>query len=433
MKIKSTFFLWLCLCCFSCIKSQQFNAEKAQNDPDKTIASQRLDSLDIKNQYISVGANQTSLYLPILAGQNIGLVANQTSVIFKTKRAKTAPTKKSKGIKTEQYTHLVDSLIRLKINLRKVYAPEHGFRGTSDAGETVEDGIDKKTGLPVISLYGKNKKPTSGQLEGIDIMIFDIQDVGVRFYTYISTLHYVMEACAENNIPLIVLDRPNPNGFYIGGPTLQQENSSFLGMHPIPLVHGMTMGEYAKMINGEGWLTNNVTCDLKVILCEGYNRKETCHLPIYPSPNLPNDKAINLYPSLGLFEGTNINAGRGTDYQFQRFGAPFLNPDIYNFTYTPKPNKGAKNPKHNKVLCYGKDLSKTPKLHEINLNWLIEAYENSSDKKKFFKTSSFTLHAGTPVLQKQIEAGLDAKSIKETWKQDLERFKKIRSKYLLYP
>lgn len=405
-------------------KEPTLGLTKKVNQNPIVVATENKQNID--NENVITGANQTSLFLPLLKNQKIGVVANQTSVIFKRKKTKTSPT-------TEKYTHLVDSLLSLQMQVIRVFAPEHGFRGTADAGETVKDGTDKKTGLPVISLYGKNKKPAKSQLEGLDMLIFDIQDVGVRFYTYISTLHYVMEACAENNIPLLVLDRPNPNGFYVDGPALKKEHSSFLGMHPIPLVHGMTIGEYAQMINGEGWLLNGLSCELKVIPLQNYNRKETYHVPINPSPNLPNDTAINLYPSLGLFEGTHINAGRGTNEQFQRFGAPFLNPEIFSFTYTPAPNKGAKKPKHNNVLCYGKDLSKAKKLTQVSLKWLIEAYNESLDKSKFFKTKSFTLHAGTPLLQKQIENGLDEKSIKKSWQNDLKKFKKVREKYLLYP
>ena len=425
MNIKNTFFLWLCLCCISCVKSKQSTSGLNEKFTKNTVAAPVEEAQKPDNENVVIGASQTSLYVPLLNNKKIGVVANQTSVIFKHKN-------NTGSSSSEKYTHLVDSLLSLQMRVVRVFAPEHGFRGTADAGETVKDGTDKKTGLPIISLYGKNKKPTKSQLEGLDMLIFDIQDVGVRFYTYISTLHYVMEACAENNIPLIVLDRPNPNGFYIDGPTLEKEHRSFLGMHTIPLVHGMTIGEYAKMINGEGWLLNGLSCELNVIKLQNYNRKETYHLPINPSPNLPNDKSINLYPSLGLFEGTHINSGRGTNEQFQRFGAPFLNPEIFTFTYTPKPNEGAKKPKHNKVLCYGKDLSKSKKLTQISLKWLIEAYNQSLDKTKFFKTKSFTLHAGTTLLQKQIENGLDEKSIRKTWQNDLKKFKKIRSQYLLY-
>ncbi len=437
MKIKNTFFLLLYICCVSCIKSQQITPVTIKTQDEKPVTVNDINFTATANQNVTVGANRTEVYFPLLKNKRVGLVANQTTVIYKTKSITGGNNSKSDGnslqVYTTDFTHIADSLLSSKIKLVKVFAPEHGFRGTSDAGETVKDGVDKKTGLPTISLYGKNKKPSQEQLRGIDIMIFDIQDVGVRFYTYISTLHYVMEACAENNIPLLVLDRPNPNGFYIDGPVLQPKHQSFLGMHPIPLVHGMTIGEYAKMINGEEWLANAVSCDLKVIRCQDYDRNHSYHLPIKPSPNLPNDKAINLYPSLGLFEGTNVNAGRGSNKQFQRFGAPFLNPYKYKFTYTPKPNKGAKNPKHKGVLCYGRDLSETPRLKSVQLSWLIEAYENSLDKDLFFNSKSFTLHAGNSNLQHQIEQGFKMETIRESWKQGIENFKKTRAKYLLYP
>ncbi|MCF7560409.1 DUF1343 domain-containing protein [Sabulilitoribacter multivorans] len=366
---------------------------------------------------IIVGANQVEKYLPLLNEKRVGIVANQTSVIFKNDSAN---------------THLVDSLIALNIDVKKVFAPEHGFRGTADAGELIKDGFDTKTGLPIISLHGKNKKPSAEQLEGLDIVVFDIQDVGVRFYTYISTLHYLMEACAENNIPVLIFDRPNPNGHYIDGPTLEIENKSFLGMHPIPLVHGMTIGEYAQMINGENWLENGLQCDITIIPVKNYTHMTSYSLPIRPSPNLPNDKSIELYPSLGLFEGTNINAGRGTEFQFQRYGAPFLNKEIFSFSYTPIENFGAKYPKHKRKLCYGEDLSNTKVKNEMTLQWIIKAYENSTDKSLFFNTENFTKHAGTDKLQKQIEAGLSEEDIKATWKTDLEAFKLVRKKYLIY-
>ncbi len=375
------------------------------------------------NAKVIVGANQTEAYLPLLKGKRVGIVANQTSVIFLDKR------KKEKEI---SYTHLVDSLKALDIDIKKVFSPEHGFRGNADAGEKVKDGVDTKTGLPIFSLHGKHKKPSTKQLENLDVVIFDIQDVGARFYTYISTLHYVMEACAESGVSVLIFDRPNPNGHYIDGPTMEIKNKSFLGMHPIPLVHGMTIGEYAQMINGETWLANNLQCNITVIPVKNYSHDTFYSLPIRPSPNLPNDQSIKLYPSLGLFEGTNINAGRGTEFQFQRYGAPFLDKDILQFSYTPIPNFGAKYPKHKNVVCYGRDL-KNEELHGMmTLKWVINAYKNSTDKSLFFNTSNFTKHAGTDILQKQIEAGLSEIDIKATWQDDLEAFKKTRSKYLIY-
>ncbi|MFB9058005.1 exo-beta-N-acetylmuramidase NamZ domain-containing protein [Mariniflexile ostreae] len=368
------------------------------------------------NKKIIVGSNQTEHYLPLLKEKKIGIVANQTSVIFKN---------------DGHYTHLVDSLLALQVNVTKVFAPEHGFRGTADAGEVIKDGIDTKTGLPLISLYGTNKKPSKEQLNDIDLLIFDIQDVGARFYTYISSLHYVMEACAENNIPVLILDRPNPNGHYIDGPVLESAHKSFVGMHPIPVVHGMTIGEYAQMINGEKWLTNGKPCAITVIPVKNYNRNVEYDLPIKPSPNLPNAKAINLYPSICLFEGTNINAGRGTNTQFQIYGSPFLNPNIYPFKFTPQSNEGAKHPKHENKVCYGEDLTTSKTLNALHLNWLIEAYKNTENKTEFFN-SFFTKLAGTKKLQEQIEKGLTDIQIKATWQKDLDTFKKMRSPYLIY-
>lgn len=385
------------------------------------------------DEKIIVGANQTENYLSLLKGKRVGVVANQTSVIFKNEEPDNKQIATSqKASRNDDYIHLVDSLMALNINIKKVFAPEHGFRGTADAGEHVKDDIDTKTNLPLISLHGKNRKPSKEQLEDLDVMIFDIQDVGVRFYTYISTLHYVMEACAEAEIPLIIFDRPNPNGHYIDGPTLEIENKSFLGMHPIPLVHGMTIGEYAQMINGEKWLENDLKCDITIIPIKHYTHNTFYSLPIRPSPNLPNDQSIKLYPSLGLFEGTNVNAGRGTEFQFQRYGAPFLDKKNLKFTYTPVANFGAKTPKHKNEICYGEDLKDTDINGVMTLKWIIKAYKNSTDKSLFFLTSGFTKHAGTDKLQKQIEAGLSEEAIKETWQDDLIAFKKIRAKYLIY-
>ncbi|OAD45538.1 exo-beta-N-acetylmuramidase NamZ family protein [Polaribacter atrinae] len=364
---------------------------------------------------IIVAANQTAEYLHLLKGKKVGIVANQTSVIFK----------------GETNVHLVDSLVALGVGVTKVFAPEHGFRGKADAGEHVEDGIDATTGLPIISLYGANRKPSHEHLKGLDVMLFDIQDVGVRFYTYISTLHNVMEVCAELNIPLIVLDRPNPNGHYIDGPMLKEEAKSFVGMHPVPTVYGMTIGEYGKMINGEKWLENGIQCDLTVISLKNYTHNSEYDLPILPSPNLPNAQSINLYPSLCFFEGTNVSAGRGTEMQFQIFGSPFLAKESFDFSFTPEPNFGAKHPKHKGEVCFGKDLRTYKKLSNLNLDWLIESYAHTSDKEKFFNKFFLKL-AGTKELQKQIEVGLSSKEIKETWQNGLNKFKETREKYLIY-
>ena len=298
---------------------------------------------------IIVGANQLDKYTDLLKGKNVAVVANNTSVIFKD------------GISNSNYTHLVDSLLSLGIKVTRGFAPEHGFRGVADAGEIVIDSKDEKTGVSVVSLYGDNYKPSPSNLENIDVVVFDIQDVGVRFYTYLSTLHYVMEACAEKGIPIIVLDRPNPNGHYIDGPVLEEQSKSFVGMHPVPIVYGMTIGEYAKMINGEKWLKNGVQCDLTVVPLKNYTHNSEYSLPLRPSPNLPNDKSINLYASLCMFEGTNVSCGRGTEMQFQIFGSPYLPENNYKFTFTPQPNYGSKTPKNMNQECYGLDLSKIEK------------------------------------------------------------------------
>ncbi len=379
---------------------------------------------------IKTGAENYKAYLPLLKDKKVGIVTNQTGLIIVTHFYNAS--KDSNGIdkaKKSDTLSIVDFLLDQKINLKKIFAPEHGFRGTADAGEHVVDGKDTKTGLPIISLYGDNKKPKVDQLAGIDILIFDLQDVGARFYTYISSLHYVMEACAENNIPLVILDRPNPNGSIVDGPILEMEYSSFVGMHPIPALHGMTIGEYAQMINGEKWLRNGVQCELKVITCTSYARDMAYSLPIKPSPNLPNDQAINLYASLCLFEGTNVSIGRGTAQQFQIYGSPFL-PNI-NYSFTPKPNFGAKDPVHNGKDCFGEDLSMIPKVNQLELKWLIKAYQETADRTKFFN-SFFTKLAGTKKLQQQIEAGISELEIRESWKNGLEEFKKTRAKYLIY-
>ncbi len=362
------------------------------------------------NTTIQTGADNYEKYLPLLKDKKVGIVTNQTGIL-------------------SNKTHLVDFLLEKKIAVQTIFAPEHGFRGTADAGEHVVDGKDSQTGLSIISLYGDNKKPKPTQLAGIDVMVFDLQDVGARFYTYISSLHYVMEACAENKIPLIILDRPNPNGAIMDGPILEKEFSSFVGMHPIPLLHGMTIGEYAQMINGQKWLKNEVQCKLTVIPCSNYNRKMEYSLLAKPSPNLPNDQSINLYASLCLFEGTNVSMGRGTEKQFQIYGSPYLG--IKKFTFTPKPNFGAKDPLYNGKECFGEDLTTYPKLQQLELKWLIKAYQNTSDKTKFFN-SFFTKLAGTKKLQQQIESGTSENNIRKSWKNGLVEFKKMRKKYLIY-
>jgi uncharacterized protein YbbC (DUF1343 family) len=369
-------------------------------------------------QGIQTGAENYAAYLPLLKDKKVGIVTNQTGVL-----------NYYSPEETQVNLNIVDFLLIKKINLQKIFAPEHGFRGTADAGEHVVDGKDAKSGLPIISLYGDNKKPKPEQLAGLDVVVFDLQDVGARFYTYISSLHYIMEACAENNIQLFVLDRPNPNGSIIDGPCLEKEFTSFVGMHPIPLLHGMTIGEYAQMINGEKWLKNEVKCKLTVIPCLNYKHEMFYSLPMKPSPNLPNDQAINLYASLCLFEGTNVSVGRGTEKQFQIYGSPFLPKS--EFSFTPIPNFGAKEPLYKDKLCFGEDLTKAPKVNKLELKWLIKAYNETTDKTKFFNPF-FTKLAGTKKLQQQIEAGTADADIRKSWEKGLSEFKVMRKKYLIY-
>lgn len=370
---------------------------------------------DIMNSII-VGAERTETYFPLLINKQIGVVANQTSLIGE--------------------VHLVDSLIHAGFNVVKAFGPEHGFRGGAGAGEAIKSNIDSKTGIPVISLYGKNKKPTSEDLKGLDLMIFDIQDVGVRFYTYISTMAYVMEACAENNIPLIVLDRPNPHGDYVDGPILEPAFSSFVGLHPIPVVYGMTIGEYALMVNGEYWLKDSIQCNLQVIPLKNYDHKNRYELPVPPSPNLPNNTAVQLYPSLCFFEGTIISVGRGTDVPFQVIGHPDFAIGSYLFTPVDMPGK-AMDPPHEGKTCFGisfSDLSEEMLYQDrrINLYFLMEMYQFFSNRKDFFN-SFFDKLAGSDKLRKQITSGMTEDEIRKSWENDLLKFKEIRKKYLLYP
>ncbi len=368
-----------------------------------------------ENNLIKPGAERTDEYLKLLNNRRVAVVANQTSMIGN--------------------THLVDSLLKLGVNIIKVFGPEHGFRGNAGAGEKVKDNTDIKTGLPVISLYGKHKKPTPGDLKDVDVVVFDIQDVGVRFYTYISTMTYVMEACAENGTDFIVLDRPNPHGGYIDGPVLEPDYSSFVGMHKVPVVHGMTVGEYARMVNGEGWLNNGVQCNLKVIKVGNYTHNSYYKLPVPPSPNLPDMNAIELYPSLCFFEGTIISVGRGTGKPFQVIGHPGFTEGDYSFTPVDIPG-AAMNPKYEGEKCYGFDLSGFADTivfeKRLDLRWLIKMYDYFKGKDDFFN-SFFDKLAGTANLREQIISGLPEKEIRESWKPGLTGFNKIREKYLLYP
>lgn len=426
MKFGILFFIIPCFSCGS--QNKETNATTSEEIViHDTVRVGSTTSTDTKD--IVIGAERFSAYFPLLKGKNIGLVANHTSVVH---FAETIYPPNGEAISVEKEQHLVDLLLDNNFLLKKVFSPEHGFRGTADAGEFVKNGLDTKTDLPIISLYGKNKELHAEMLQGIDMMVFDIQDVGVRFYTYISTLHYVMEACAEANIPLVILDRPNPNGHYIDGPVLDIKYKSFLGMHPVPLVHGMTVGEFAQMINGQRWLRHGGQCTLHIIELLHYTHQTPYSVPVRPSPNLPNDVAINLYPSLGLLEGTNLNAGRGTEMQFQLIGSPYLPQDKYPFSYTPQPNFGSKSPKFNGVLCNGLDLRETPRMSRVDLTWIMDAYRNYEKKEAFFNTKNFTTHAGTEVLQQQIEQGYTFREIRATWLPDLKAYDQMREKYLLY-
>lgn len=368
---------------------------------------------DLFETDIIVGAERPDLYIPLLVGKNVALVMNQTSTVG------------------DQL--LVDTLIRRRIKVRKIFTPEHGLRGTADAGQSISSGRDEKTNLPLISLYGNQKKPGPEQLADVDVVVFDLQDVGARFYTYISTMHYVMQACAENNKHVIILDRPNPNGHYVDGPVLEMTHRSFVGMHPIPIVHGMTIGELAKMINEEGWLSDDIytktRCKLDVIPCQNYDHSKKYSLPVNPSPNLPNDLAINLYPSLCLFEGTDVSIGRGTNFPFQVYGHPDFKE--MSFAFTPKSMPGkASSPKHMNETCYGKNLNYIED-QKFTLQYLLEAYKMFEKKEEFFNPF-FRKLVGNDEVQKMIEQGKSETEIRKSWEKDVADFKQLRRKYLLY-
>ncbi|HEY0273356.1 MAG TPA: DUF1343 domain-containing protein [Chitinophaga sp.] len=364
---------------------------------------------------VITGAARTGSYLPLLEGRRVALLVNQTATIG--------------------HTHLVDSLLALHVKVVKIFSPEHGFRGNADAGEHVNNSTDEKTGLPIVSLYGAHRKATAANLADVDILVFDIQDVGARFYTYISSLQELMESAAENHKPLLVLDRPNPNGGYVDGPILDTAFRSFVGMQPIPLVHGMTTGEYARMLNGEKWLAGKARCTLTVISCLHYTHHTRYDIPVRPSPNLPNAAAVYLYPSLCLFEGTPISVGRGTDKPFQQFGSPLFPDTLYHFT--PKSMPGAKTPVLQDQVCYGFDLSGDAGTiyqkygQQLQLQWLLTAYRLYPDKARFF-TPFFDKLAGGTQLREQVSSGKTAAEIRASWAPGLERFKAIRKKYLLY-
>ena len=392
------------------------SSEKEETNYDTLKKVKKKNSDLTFSENILTGADQTDLYLELLKGKKIAITANQTSVIGN--------------------AHLVDSLKNAGVNITKVFALEHGFRGNVQAGEHIKNGVDTKTKIPIVSLYGKNKQPSAETLKDVDIIIFDLQDVGARFYTYISSLHYLMLAAAENNKTILILDRPNPNGHYVAGPVMEKKYESFVGMHPVPIVHGMTIGEYAQMINGESWLGENKKCDLKIIKCKNYTHNDFYEIKIKPSPNLSSMASIYMYPSLCLFEGTNVSVGRGTDKPFRTIGMPGLKTGDYKFT--PKSVEAAKNPPHKDKECTGFDLTDFGNMmmrnqKDIYLFWLIGMYENCPDKNKFFSTDGmFELLVGTADLQKQIKEGKTEEEIKKTWEPKLTEFKQKRKKYLLY-
>lgn len=402
VKVKTFVALLVALLSLQCIHNNAQNIEK-------NVSGSEL-------QRVIPAAERIDAYLPLIIGRKVALMVNQSSLVGK--------------------QHLIDTLLSREIQIKKIFAPEHGFRGNKADGEIVANGIDPNSRLSVISLYGKKKKPEREDLSEVDLVLFDIQDVGVRFYTFTSALSYLMEACAEFDVPLIVLDRPNPLGFYVDGPMLKPEFKSYIGLHPVPVVYGMTIGEWATMINEEGWLANGVKCNLKVVPCENYDHNSHYNLPIKPSPNLPNMSAVYLYPSLCFFEGTQISVGRGTELPFQCFGAPEL--DYGDFTFTPKSNAASKYPPHENQLCRGVDLSSISsdslaKRTQIDLSYLLTAWKYYRDKSTFFLAYGyFEKLAGTDELKRQLLEGKSIEQIRASWADDLQRFKSIRKKYLLY-
>ncbi len=429
--------LMVALCLFSCKDGSSSKGLRVQKDSviDQDIAlSMGLPhnpdvSLDVEALYeslqhpyrpedaIKTGAEQTDRYFQLLEGRRIAFAGNHTSLIGT--------------------VHLVDTLLRAGFTLVKVFSPEHGFRGDAAAGEWIDSSMDTHTGLPVISLYGSNRRPTPAQLNDVDIIVFDIQDVGVRFYTYISTMTYIMEEAARQQIPVLILDRPNPLRHYVDGPVLEAKHRSFVGLHPVPVVHGMTIGEYALMVNGEGWLGENLTCDLTVIAVTNYSSNKRYKLPIPPSPNLPNMHAVYLYPSLCFFEGTQISLGRGTEKPFQVFGHPDLGNKGFDYKFIPQSVRAAPDPPLLGRICYGRDLIAIPQeilqaTKQINLEYLLEAYAAFSEKESFFN-NFFERLTGTDDLRRQIIDGKTEEQIRNSWKPGLDAFRAIRLRYLLYP
>ena len=413
VKIKDLVLIMLMIFGLQSCTTQKNNANPTP-EPVKTVELTLEKPKNKEENCFKNAADRPELYLPLLKNKTVAIVANQTSLLA-------------------DKTHLVDFLVQNNIKIKHIFAPEHGFRGTADAGEHVKNGIDTKTGLPIISLYGDNKKPKSEQLQGVDIVLFDIQDVGVRFYTYISTLTYVMEAAAENGKEIIVLDRPNPHDGYTDGPVLKEKWTSFVGLHKVPVVYGLTIGEYGKMVNGEKWMKNAVQVKYTLIPMLNYHKNKRYPISEKPSPNLPNDQSINLYPSLCFFEGTQVSVGRGTDFPFQVYGSPWLKNQ--EFSFTPKPTSGAKDPFLNGKLCYGKDLRQFPEIKgKLDLSFVIDAYQNFDKKAQdfFLKNLWFDTLAGTDELRKQIISGTPEAEIRKSWQKDLENFEKIRRKYVLY-
>ncbi|MPL55118.1 hypothetical protein SDC9_00585 [bioreactor metagenome] len=413
VKIKDLVLIMLMIFGLQSCSTQKNNANPTP-EPVKTVEIALEKPKNKEENCFKNAADRPELYLPLLKNKTVAIVANQTSLLA-------------------DKTHLVDFLVQNNIKIKHIFAPEHGFRGTADAGEHVKNGIDTKTSLPIISLYGDNKKPKSEQLQGVDIVLFDIQDVGVRFYTYISTLTYVMEAAAENGKEIIVLDRPNPHDGYTDGPVLKEKWTSFVGLHKVPVVYGLTIGEYGKMVNGEKLMKNAVQVKYTLIPMLNYHKNKRYPISEKPSPNLPNDQSINLYPSLCFFEGTQVSVGRGTDFPFQVYGSPWLKNQ--EFSFTPKPTSGAKDPFLNGKICFGKDLRQFPEIKgKLDLSFVIDAYQNFDKKAQdfFLKNLWFDTLAGTDELRKQIISGTPEAEIRKSWQKDLENFEKIRRKYVLY-
>lgn len=403
----------------NCSNSSRVPQEGEARPPVESPVETEAQSPDLPATPGYPAAYDLTRYIAYLKGKRVALVVNQTST-------------------TADGSHLVDALLLNEVDVKTIFAPEHGFRGEADAGATVANGVDQQTGLPIISLYGKNKKPAQKQLADVDVVVFDIQDVGARFYTYISTLLYVMESAARYGKPLLVLDRPNPNGLLVDGPMLEPAFTSFVGVAPIPVAHGLTVGEFAQMANQEGWLPAGLRADLQIVPMTNYRHGQVYDLPVPPSPNLPNQRSIYLYPHLCFFEGTALSIGRGTLKQFQVYGHPKLSDGDYRFT--PKPGPGSANPKLNGQECYGRDLSVIPTenfvgLEELNLDFLLSSYRdlNSQGITFFTRPDFFDLLAGTDQLRKDIEAGRSEAEIRAKWAQDLAKYRSLRERYLLYP